>query len=183
MKPSVLIVDDHPLTRAGTRELLLGAWPGCQIGEARDLGEARRRLAERVWDLVLLDLSLPDGSGLELLPGCHFPVLVLTMHGDPGCLEAVRSAGAAIASKADSPESILKAIRALLPHPSAKRPSLSTRERQVLEHLLAGHPLSDLAQRLEVSPTSVQSYKTRLFAKLGVDSLPELVRTASRPPP
>lgn len=186
MSHAFLIVEDHPLTRAGTRELLSSAFPGCLCEEASSRQSARRALASRTWSLVVLDIDMPDGSGLELLP-CASPTLVLTMHADPARREEALCAGASgFASKAESPERILAAIRSILgidrlrPQVSeAPRPVLSERERLVFEALMAGRRLVDVAAEAGLSATTVQSYKNRLFHKLGVDSLAELARLAA----
>lgn len=185
MSHSFLIVEDHPLTRSGTRHLLRHAFPGCVCEEASTRASARRALGAKRWSLVLLDVDLPDGDGLELLP-CTSPVLVLTMHADAARRDAALGAGArGFASKCESPEKILGAIRQLLGEsapeasdPEAQRRNLSRRERLVLGALLEGRRLVDIAAEAGVSPTTVQSYRNRLFGKLGVDSIPELARLA-----
>lgn len=159
----------------------------CVCVEASSVGEARRLLPGHGWSLILLDLVLPDGDGLELLGDIRWPVMVLTMNDDPGARsDALRAGVIAVASKADSPERIVGLIRSILSgrmasHAGSARDAvrLSTRERQVLRHLLAGRPMSEMASSLGVSPTTLQSYKSRLFVKLDVDSIPQLVRVAT----
>lgn len=185
--PSFLIVEDHPLTRSGTRGLLEHSFPGCLCQEASTLSDARPLLERRRWSMVVLDLRLPDGTGLELLPSCSCPVFVLTMHEEQTAREKVLAAGATgFASKSDSPGRIVHAIRSILTsHPADSSVghdtdwNLSARENETLRHLLAGKAQTEIAQIMGVSATTVQSYKNRIFAKLRVDSFAELVKVAS----
>lgn len=185
--PSFLIVEDHPLTRSGTRGLLEHAFPGCLCQEASTLADAHHQIEKKRWSLVLLDLRLPDGAGLALLPSCSCPVLVLTMQDEQTAREKVLVAGATgFATKGDSPGRIIQAIQSILTShqsvssvPPGADWNLSTREDETLRHLLAGRHQTEIAQIMGVSTTTVQSYKNRLFVKLRVDSIAELVKVAS----
>lgn len=183
MSHSFLIVEDHPLTRSGTRQLLQYAYPGCFCEEISTRAGARRALTARPWSLVLLDLDLPDGNGLDLLP-CSSPALVLTMYADsPRQDEAYGMGATAFVSKCEAPERILAAIRASVddgehgePRSETPKPDLSHRECLVLTALLDGRRLAEIAKENGLSPTTLQSYKKRLFRKLGVESVAELAR-------
>lgn len=183
MSHSFLIVEDHPLTRSGTRQLLQYAYPGCFCEETSTRASARRALAAKRWSLVLLDIDLPDGNGLDLLP-CASPALVLTMYADsPRQDEALGMGAKGFVSKCEPPDRILAAIRASLGdgghgerRSETPRPDLSHRERLVLAALLDGRRLVEIAKENGLSPTTLQSYKKRLFEKLGVESVAELAR-------
>lgn len=75
----LLIVDDHPVMRFGVRQLVTQRWPDAVIGEASCLAQALEQVRAAEWELAVLDLSMPDTSGLEGLVGCTVP------HRTPGC--------------------------------------------------------------------------------------------------
>lgn len=188
-----LIVDDHPVTRTGTRSLLEGRFAGSICQEASSLAELRRILIESQWDLLVLDHQLPDGTGLDYLHEAQstVPVLMLTVCDDRGMrLEALRAGAKGFASKAEEPQKILFAVESILsggqsfdspqlPKPMAKKP-LSEREEEVLRAILDGKRLVEIAQLLKIQPTSVQSYKKRLLEKFNATTIPELVKEALR---
>lgn len=183
---SALLVDDHGIFRRGLREILLALRPGIEIVECATAAQARELLPVRSWSLVVLDQSLPDGFGIDLLDGSWAArSLVLSMHGDALLANLCRERGAAgFLCKADPVERLEDALRRLLagiPRPpgfgrSRGAPVLSERELEVLRALLAGERPQALARRMGISRSSVQSYRERLFRKLEVDSLPEFVR-------
>jgi len=188
-----LIVDDHPVTRAGTRSLLESHFRGCRCREADSLFELRRLLALESWDLVVLDHHLPDGAGIDFLRETPHkpPTLVLTVCDDRGIrMDALRAGAKGFASKSDPPERILATVDTLLsggsvfdPHlpcPCVADKPLSEREEEVLRAILDGKRLVEIAILLGIQPTSVQSYKKRLLEKFGVSNIPELVKEALR---
>ena len=125
---SVLIVDDDARVRRHFKALLAAAIPGMQFGEAGDVPEMMKQLAERVWSAVLLDIVMPGRSGLEALPDVkanypHMPVLVVSMQHEEHYAERVLSAGAAnYLMKEFAPNRLIAAIRALLwPHERSAR--------------------------------------------------------------
>jgi DNA-binding NarL/FixJ family response regulator len=185
----ILVVDDHPLTRAGIVQVISREFPNGWCREVATLQAAKECLEEQAWDLVLMDQNLPDGKGIEFLashPGLS-TVMILTMYEDRElCLQAQHAGACGFVSKGDDPRTIVDAIRKVIgggrhfPHSKAKGDdiSLSQRERELLRHLLAGQRAADIAREWQVSQTTVQSYRNRLFQKFGVDSLADLVRDA-----
>jgi DNA-binding NarL/FixJ family response regulator len=96
----ILLVDDHPIVRRGLRQVLLDAFRGAIVGEASDAASALATLRSGCWDLVLLDITLPGPSGLDLLKDLRrewpiLPVLVLSMHAAAQFERRVLAAGAA----------------------------------------------------------------------------------------
>jgi len=196
---TVLIVDDHQIVRGGLVRILEEKLPGleaipCGGSEAALLFLQRQRV-----QLVLLDLTLPGLGGLQLLRslrgnGNPVPILIFTANEDPTLPARMRLAGAqGFLCKTESSETLIEVVSALLRggsfFPGLDTPRsrsiasdlspemrLSEREREVLEALMAGSTLSDIAGKLGISPNSVSTYKKRLFQKLDVDTLPELVR-------
>lgn len=182
----ILHVDDHPLLRKGFQQALELEFPGCHLGQAGTLEEAKAQLLQ-AWDLVILDQNLPDGRGVEFLAGLvEKPrVLVLSMYEDGALARLAKEAGAkGYASKAEDPEVLLEAIRAVLagresfPASESTEAKLSEREQEVLDQLLKGRTPTEIAKEFGVRQTTIQSYKTRLFSKLGVDTMADLVRQA-----
>lgn len=184
---SILVVDDHPVFRKGVVDLLGSRWPTCRCVECGNGAQARVELARGGWALLVLDWVLPDAVGIDLLGGDWTPRTILfTMHRDAVLVEQARQMGAGgFVCKSESPERILDAAAAVLaggrwfPDKCPETPALSERERCVLVALLDGEGPQAIARDLGLSRSSVQSYKERLFEKLKVDSLPELVRKAS----
>lgn len=138
------------------------------------------------WDLILLDHQLPDGKGVDFLPEYvrSGPVVVLTSFGNGELAALARNRGAkGYASKGDDPAQILSVVRGVLAGFEAfpiletdPPPSISPQERRILDGLLGNKSFVEIAKDLSVTPTTVQSYKQRLFAKFGVESVIELVR-------
>jgi len=196
---TILIVDDHQIVRGGLVHILEETLPSvsaipCGGSEAALLFLQRQKV-----QLVILDLALPGLGGLQLLRslrgnGNPVPVLIFTANEDPALPARMRLSGAqGFLCKTESSETLVAAVRTLLrggsffpgidtPHCRSAASDLSPemrlsdREREVLEALMAGSTLSDIAGKLGISPNSVSTYKKRLFQKLDVDTLPELVR-------
>ena len=186
----VLLVEDHPLTRKGMVDLLHSQYARIHCQECQTFQEAIMQLSDDShWDLVILDHLLPDGTGIDLLEHLgNFPALMLTMYEDAVLAHQARSKGAkGFATKGDSPQSLVQAIRKVLSgmthfpilSSSPATQSLSSREQVVLDGLLQGRGSQKLATELGLSHSSIQTYKARLFKKLGVDSLSQLLRSAS----
>ena len=193
----VLIADDEPLARERLRALLT-AQPGVQVvAEAADGHAALHACAEHHPDMVLLDISMPGIDGLELQKrlkdlGVDMPMIIMTGHADvPLAVQAMKAGAIDFLEKPFDDELLLNAIRiALNQHESAgqagaeiaqiqaKIDTLSARERQVLEGLLAGHPNKTIAYDLGISPRTVEIHRANLMSKLGVKSLSEALRIA-----
>jgi two-component system response regulator NreC len=203
---TILLADDHAVLRAGLR-LLINAQADMQVvGEAADGREALDQAARLQPDLVLLDLSMPAASGLEILPAMRRAapgarVLVLTMHDDESHLRHALRAGAAgyVLKKAADSE-LLSAIRTVMRgevyvHPALTRAlvspllppamlpadpwaDLSEREQAVLILVARGYTAAEIAERLSLSPKTVETYRARGLEKLGLRSRAALVQFA-----
>ena len=197
----ILIVEDHATTRIGIRQILEDELPDVVLGEAGDLQSARARLAEVRWDLLLLDIGLPDGNGLELLRDVREPpvkVLVYSAHAeDQFAIHALRLGAAGYLTKERAPEELTTAVREILAggrHFRAElaarlardvkgerdHGSLSARELEVLRLTASGMPGKTIATELGLSPKTVSTYRARLLRKLGLESTAALVRYAVR---
>jgi two-component system response regulator FixJ len=143
---------------------------------------------------LITDIRMPGMSGIELLKTLReksfsMPAIVITGHGDvPLAVEAMKAGAVDFIEKPFEEEAILTAVRRALEHGldengdgnvvAAKLATLSERERQVLEGLVAGHPNKTIAYGLGISPRTVEVYRANLMAKMQAKSLSELIRMA-----
>ncbi|HUX85994.1 MAG TPA: response regulator transcription factor [Chloroflexota bacterium] len=206
IQKKVLLVDDHAVVRKGIRSLLDTVADLTVVGEA---GTAREALAEARRlrpDFVLLDLTLPDGNGLDLIPQLTdaapgSKVIVLTMHeGEDYFFRALQVGAVGYVIKAGDPEHILAALRAVLDggvylYPSLAKSlvgqhlherehpvgaDLSPRETDVLRLIADGKSNKEIASALSISVTTAQTHRNRIMQKLGLHTSVELVRYAIR---
>ena len=205
----VLIVDDHPIVRHGLSQLIDNE-PGLQVcGTAASPSEALRAIPDSEPDLVLLDLSLGEDSGLELLKQikssyADLPVLVLSMHDEAYYADRVLRAGAmGYVMKQESADHVITAIRQVLSgkvylsesmassmltrmvggkavEGGSPVDSLTDRELQVLNLIGRGLGTRQIAEHLHLSVKTVENYREHLKAKLKLQSSSELVRYAVR---
>jgi DNA-binding NarL/FixJ family response regulator len=204
----VLIVDDHAIVRQGIRQVL-EAEPGFTvIGEAGDADEAVAQAEAGVPDIVVLDVSLPGQSGLEvarrlkrLLPTTM--ILMLSVYDNTEyVLEAVRAGADGYLLKDSSPADLRDAIRRVARGESVfspattrqlnvalrqeaertalaqRRESLTARELDVLRHIVAGRTNKETASELGISHRTVETHRENILKKLGVRSVAELTRFA-----
>jgi DNA-binding NarL/FixJ family response regulator len=152
----VLIVDDHQRVRRSVREALDRALPDTVFGEAGGRAEALELVRRETWDVVLLDLSLPDGGGMETLREVHelrpaVPVLVMSMHPESQYGAATRAAGAVgYLPKGAAPEALAAAVRQALQ--GGKLPERRSGPREVLGQVVH----DDLAQALAALKINLQ---------------------------
>ncbi|WP_459615225.1 response regulator [Bordetella sp. 2513F-2] len=206
MAINVLIIDDHMIIRRGLRQILAESPRIGEIGEAGDGPSALRELRRGNWHAMLLDIALGERDGLDFLKSARteFPgtgVVMLSVYPESQFgVRAIRSGAHAYLNKGCDPEQILAAIgRAaqgrlyitpelaeLLAHDVRRKPSetpheaLSNREFQVLQLLLRGRSVSEIAEQLALSANTISTYRARIFDKLAVRSLLELADYASR---
>jgi DNA-binding NarL/FixJ family response regulator len=198
----ILIADDHSVVRGGLRQFLCSA-PDLRVAAEADSGrEAMAVLDRQAVDLVLLDIALPDVSGLEVLRRIKhklpdLPVLIFSMYPEDDYAMAALNAGAAGYLMKDSePEEILEAVRRaakgaryLSPRlaeqllagslpPAAKQPHelLSAREFEVMLMMSRGKRLKEIGDKLHLSPKTVSTYRARVLDKMGFRSNAELTR-------
>jgi DNA-binding NarL/FixJ family response regulator len=194
----VLIADDHAMVRDGLRRIIESEPDLCVAGQAVDGSSTLDRLLDTPCHLLLLDLTMPAPSGPALISQIRehwasLPILVLSMHNHPAMARAALQAGAdGYIAKDNDPEVLVQALRhvaagrrfveprlaeALLFEPAEKAtPALTAREAEVLQRLAAGQTNSEIARSLNLSEKTVSTHKTNLMAKLGLESLADLVR-------
>jgi two-component system, NarL family, invasion response regulator UvrY len=201
----ILVVDDHALVRRGLIEILEGLPEGTQFGEAGTAADALALALGEPWDIVLLDLGLPDRHGLDVLRELHdarprLPVLILTMFPeDQLALRLLEMGASGYLTKESAPEELLRAVERLMaghkylspamaqvvadglggPAP-APHEQLSDRELEVLRLLAAGRPITAISRQLGLSPKTVTTYRSRLLHKLRMKSNAELTFYATQ---
>lgn len=198
----ILIVDDHAIVGGGLKQFL-GSVGGFEIaGQARTAREGLEMIRTAHWDLLLLDIGLPDMNGIEVLKIVkhdkpELPVLVFSMYAEDDYAMAALEAGAVGYLPKDSdPEEILAAIRRassgeryLSPtladkllsgavRQARKLPheSLSARELDVMRMLSKGVPLTEIAEHLHLSPKTVSTYRARVLEKMNFSNNTEITR-------
>ncbi|HEX2060233.1 MAG TPA: response regulator transcription factor, partial [Thermoanaerobaculia bacterium] len=185
-----LCVDDHAIFRQGVKQILMQYDRQVKIGEAATADAAMRLARESRWDVVILDLSLPDRSGFQLLTDLkreqpQLPVIVLSMHAeDEYAVRALRNGASGYVTKESAPEELIAALQKVarggrymtpslaekiafsIASPSApEKPhhALSEREMEVLQLIGAGKSLKEIAAMLSLSVKSVGTYRARVL--------------------
>lgn len=202
----ILIVDDHMIIRRGLKQILAEAPGIAGIEEAPDGPGAMRWLREQAFDVVLLDIALGSRDGLDVLAGIRneFPrlgVIMLSVYPEAQfAVRAIKSGANAYLNKGCEPDDLLAAIAKvgtggiyvtpaiaeLLAQNVRKDASnaphelLSNREFQVLKLLAAGQSVGAISQQLALSPNTISTYRARIFDKLNVRTLVDLIGYVNR---
>ncbi len=208
-KKGVLIVDDHPMMRQGLAQLINHEPDLAACCEADNAAQAMDSIAVRVPDLVLLDISLPDKSGLELIKDIHtlhpgLPILVVSMHEESLYAERVlRAGGRGYIMKQEGGKMLMQAIRQVLNgqiyvsekmsakileifsgrrSESAESPLelLSDREFEIFQLIGQGEGTREIAARLHLSVKTVEVHRANIKRKLKLKTGADLVRSAIR---
>jgi DNA-binding NarL/FixJ family response regulator len=195
MRQRIIIADDHLVVRQGLRDILGQRADLEVVAEASDGIAAERLVRSSLAELLILDIGLPLRRGIAVLErlradGYALPVLFFSMYPAAQYATYARRAGAqGFVGKEASASQLLQAVYQVLAGgisffqaasaqaPSGSEPfeTLSPRERQVLQGLLAGTSLQDLSVILQVSTKTLSTYRTRLLQKLGVQNNAELM--------
>jgi DNA-binding NarL/FixJ family response regulator len=207
----ILLIDDHALLREGLRRIIQDEAGLVVVAEAGSAGEGLKLALAHQPDLVVLDLSLPDQSGLDLLPRLRqelprVRLLVVSMHRRTESIVAAFEAGATgYVTKESVPENLIEGIRNVLAGESyldtsvskevlsrlleGKRDEkvigngnghLTPREQEVVRLIAEGLPVKGIAERLGVSPKTVESHRSNVMRKLGLETTVDIVRCAAR---
>jgi two-component system, NarL family, invasion response regulator UvrY len=200
----VLVVDDFPLFRRGVRDLLAEGFEDSKIGEAGNAQEMLELLRRKPWDVAVLDISMPGMSGLDAIKQVKqefpdLPVLILSMYPEEQYAVRMIKAGAdGYLTKSSAPEELVNAIKkvhgggkyvspslgealAFTVKPGAEKnphESLSDREYQVLCLIGSGKTVSEIADKTNLSVTTISTYRARILEKMRMKTNAELTRYA-----
>ena len=200
----VLVVDDHAVVREGLKRIIAENMGMTVTGEAADGFEALRLVKSEPCDVVLLDITMPNKNGLDVLKELHaesprLPVLVLSMHGeDQYAIRVLRAGAAGYLTKDSAPAKLVQAIRKVvrggkyvsptlaerlvfdLGTDSDKAPHeiLSDREYQVLCMISSGKTVTEIAEELSLSVKTISTYRVRILEKLKMKNNAEITRYA-----
>ncbi len=200
----IIVADDHTIVREGLKQLLAAAGDLQVVGEAQDGFEVMKRVREVEFDLLLLDMSMPGKSGIELIKQVkaekpRLRILVLSMHEEHQyAVRAIRAGAAGYLTKESASRQLVEAIRkvasggafissavaeqlALGAMPDAQgapHESLSDREFQVFRMLAEGKSISDIAERLNLSVKTASTHKANILHKMNLATSGDLIRYA-----
>lgn len=198
------MADDHMIVREGLKQILAKSGDLEVAGEAANGNDVLQMVRDGEWDVLVTDMSMPGRNGLELIKLVKaarpkLPVLVLSMYGEEQfAVRAIRAGASGYLNKESASDQLVSAIRKIagggvyvsaavseallrnvrdgerrLPHEQ-----LSDRELQVLQLIAGGQSVNDIAARLNLSPKTVSTHKTRLLEKMNMSNQAELIRYA-----
>jgi DNA-binding NarL/FixJ family response regulator len=197
----IIIADDHSIVRRGLKEILIEEFPFAKIDEAENADDLIKHVLKEEYDLVLTDLTMPGRSGFESMEFIrkHYPrlpILVLSVHSEEQYAIRVLKAGAAgYLNKDLAPEELIQAVQTVLSGRkyitqataekladafdySNKLPHehLSDREFEVLKMIATGKSISEIAETLSLSSTTVSTFRSRILRKMNISSNAGLVQ-------
>ena len=200
----IVVADDHTIVREGLKQILNAAGDLEVVAEAQNGFEVIERVRALEFDVLLLDMSMPGKSGIELIKQVHgekpkLRILVLSMHEEHQyAVRAIRAGAAGYLTKEGASSQLVSAIRkvagggayissavaeqlALGAMPDAKGPphaSLSDREFQIFRMIAEGKSVSDIAERLNLSVKTVSTHKANILQKMNMSTQAELIKYA-----
>lgn len=201
----VILVDDHKIVRTGLRRILEGSKEIEVIGEAENGQDAIEKVRKQKPDVLVLDISMPDIDGLEVIEQIHsyhkkLPILILTMHEENQyAVRAIHEGAMGYLTKRSAPEQLIAAIKKVY---AGKRyiteeaadllamrvmegvddksliETLSKRELQILKSMASGSSYQEIADNYHISIKTVHTYKARIFQKLDIQNVAQLTKLA-----
>ena len=192
----ILIADDHAIVRKGLKQILSNNADMTVAGEAASGAQALEMIRNEDWDVVLLDISMPDGNGLDTLKQVKkekpdLPILMLSIYPeDQYAIRTIKAGVSGYLTKDSAPEELVEAIRKVarggkyisaslseklaeyLEHKSerALHENLSDREYQVMVMIAAGKTVSQIAEEMCLSVKTISTNRSRALAKMGMDN-------------
>ena len=188
----VVVTDDHPVVRKGLVSILATARFISLVGQAENAAETQRLLADVSCDVLLLDVSLPDRSGIDLLPELlrqhkKLAIILLSQFSEDQLgVRAMQAGASGYLTKESAPDLIVSAVTTVAKGRIYVTPALaelmigtlrtagqnlmaalSTREIEVIRSISSGHGMSEIAQKMGLSVKTVSTYRTRILEKIG----------------
>ena len=203
---NVLIIEDFADTRSWLREVLIGAFQAIEVVEAATLAQARKELAERSFDLALVDINLPDGSGIELVAEIvrqsptTYCVMATIFDDDQHLFPALQAGAQGYLLKEQSKAEFIRSLQGLLlgepplspaiarkilrhfhaPSEQPEQGNLSDREKEILTLVAKGYKRGEIGPMLGITPNTVATHVKTIYGKLNVSSRAEATMEALR---
>jgi len=199
----ILLADDHAVVRHGLKQILTDAFKRATYGEARNAQEALDLIWKQDWDVVVLDITMPGRSGLDVLREIkqskpRLPVLVLSMHPENQfAVRVLKSGASGYMTKESAPDELVGAVKKVLAggryvsnalaenlaaslsvNQKAPQEKLSDREFQVLRLIASGKMITDIARELSLSVKTISTYRSRILEKMDMKNNAELMHYA-----
>lgn len=196
-----LIADDHPIVRKGIIQLLKDAFPDILTEEVNSGIEAVKRINQEKWDLIILDISMPGRNGIDVLKharnsGVKTPILILSMQAEEHyALRTLKAGASGYVSKESAGDELVKAVEKVMKgkkyispkvteilaenlgeEPEIIHEKLSDREMEVMMQIASGKTVSDIASELNLSVSTVSTYRLRILEKLHLHNNAEILR-------
>lgn len=201
---NVLIADDHEIVRKGIKQIILEEFSFARIKEAMDTDSLVESAMEDTWDIIISDLAMPGGGGLEALTRIREKIplqkiLIVSIYPEEQyAIRVMRSGASGFLNKDTAPDQLIEAINTILSGRKYIQPQLaekmatllqshgglmphellSDREFDVLTKLAAGKSISEIAQLLSLTVNTVSTYRSRMLQKMSMKSNAELIRYA-----
>ncbi len=200
----VVIADDHTIVREGLQQVLAAAGDFTVVAEAQNGAQVMQCVREHDFDVLVLDMSMPGKSGIELIKQVHsekpkLRILILSMHEEEQyAVRALKAGAAGYLTKESASAQLVAAMRkvasggayitaavaeqfalgAMASHSGPPHAALSDREYQVFEKLVAGKTITEIADQLNLSVKTVSTHKARIMQKMNMTNPAELIRYA-----
>ncbi len=200
----ILIADDHEIIRKGLKQILLEEYPSAFIDEVKNAEEVINKTITQEWDIIICDLSMPGRSGLDVVQHVKLnfpklPVLILSIHPEEQyAIRVLRAGAAGYLSKDVATEELVGAVKRVLQGRKFISPSiaekmateldqdtskplyeiLSDREFDVFKMIASGRSVSEIAEQLTLSVTTVSTYRARVLVKMSMKTNADFTRYA-----
>lgn len=201
----ILITDDHDIVRLGTSIVVQQAFPNARIDHASNFEEARELLPRKTYDLLILDINMPGGNNIKMIEEVlairpEIKILVFSSYEESiYALRYIQAGAAGYISKNSSKDELKEAIIRVMEQGKYMSPEihqlyyesltvgrtskldanplnkLSNREMDVAKHLIQGMHITEISKLLNLKSSTTSTYKTRIFEKLQIDNLPQLI--------
>ena len=198
----ILIADDHAIIRKGLKQILLQEYPTAIIEEVNDAEGVIQKITSNDWDIIICDLSMPGRSGLDVVQQVKqnfpkSPVWILSIHSEEQyAIRVLKAEATGYLGKDAAPEELVKAVQRILQGRKYTSPSiaekmaaeldldtskpphevLSDREFDVFTMIASGKTVSEIAEQLSLSITTVSTYRARILVKMNMKTNADLTR-------